>query len=117
MRSIVVTEIDTCTRCGNERKVMPIFNFRPGSHSFPMLSPPITTSQVERSCGDCLTDEEVLNQLRPVMQFGLGALVRRLGDSDPDIRAALEYAQAMFTVRNNDDNDGRRAVMSVLGLE
>lgn len=111
----------TCTRCGNERKTVTIFKVRPGGHTWSSLTPPDFESTappaIERSCGDCLTDEEILREIRPIMEFGLGALLRTLGPDFPDMLVSLETARAYFQVRNNNpDGHSRRAVIRALGL-
>jgi hypothetical protein len=101
---------------------MPIFNVQASVFTGLPADFVPTTPRAESSCGDCLTDDEILREIGPIMQFGLGVLIARLDQTRtdfPDTRVALEYARSMFMVRNNDDEDqrGRRAAVKALGLE
>lgn len=114
--------IAECTRCGNERKVMPMLMVRMGGHSLPSLTQPdlarAVPATVERTCGDCITDDEILHELSPIMEFGLGVLINRIQPEFSDMRVALEVARTMFMVRNNNpDGHARRAAVKALGLD
>lgn len=108
-----------CTRCGNERVTMPIYNYRPGGHSwlplpdFKAMPPPDPV----RTCGDCITDDEIVRELGPMMEFALGILIKNTKPQYMSTMVALETARALFMVRNNDpDGRGRQMAVEALGL-
>jgi hypothetical protein len=114
-------KLSECTRCGNERKTMTIFIVRPGGHTFSTLTQPDfeldVPPTVERSCGECLTDDEITRELSPAVEFVLGTLVKNASPNFPDILVSLETARSFFMVRNNNpDGSNRRAAVRALGL-
>ena len=111
----------TCTRCGSNGKTMPIFNVRPGGHSFSAGTQPdfesLEPPKAERACGDCLTDLEIAIMLSPAVEFVLSTFLKTASPSFPDILVAMETARAFFTVRNNEPNGkNRNAAIRALGL-
>lgn len=108
----------TCTRCNNERLTMTIFATRVGGHSLPSLKQPALEAiapLVERVCGDCVTDVEILRELVPVVDFALSTLMSS-DPASPNV-TALETVRAYFNVYNvADDGRTRRAALQAIGL-
>lgn len=115
-----------CSRCGGEKKTMPFVRVRPGSHTwftpsnsdFNLATPP----SVERVCGDCITDNELMREVSPVAEFALGVLISNATQpplpQEAEGLKALEHARCCFMVRNNEpDGRNRRAALRAIGLE
>lgn len=113
-----------CTRCGNERKVMPLFVAV--SMSLSSLAQPdfdvTALPQSERVCGECLTDSEIARELGPIAEFVTGVMIQNTAKEkaspqrDEWIRA-LDMVRTAFMVRNNNpDGHNRRAALKALGL-
>lgn len=110
-----------CTRCNNKTETMPVVNVRPGGHTmflpsssdFNAAIPP----QVENVCGACLTDDEILRDMRlgGAVDYALELLQKQ--DCSPEAAKALSLVRAFFQVRNNaPDGFNRSAVLRALGF-
>ncbi len=117
--------VGDCTRCGTQGvKVLPVLFVRPHGHSWMSLPEKLPEPpKPERSCGNCLTDEEIERELGMVVVYVAGIIAKRAAQSrhkyERDLLPALETLRAMYTVRNNDaDQSGRKAaIRAILGDE
>lgn len=110
-----------CTRCNNKTETAPVVNVRPGGHTMFLLSssdfnaaiPP----QVENVCGACLTDDEILHDMRlgGAVDYALELLQKR--DCSPEAAKALSLVRAFFQIRNDaPDGSNRGVALRTLGF-
>lgn len=103
-----------CTRCGEDRKTLTMFNTRPGGHTgFLPSESSFNVPEPEKVCGNCITDDELIlfPEICRIAEFALTALLKREGN------AALEIARAYFMTRNSDADHGRSWAVRAVGLD
>lgn len=110
-----------CTRCDKERETIAMYAVRPGSHSIPLAVPDLPRAskpEMERVCGDCLSDLEIRNMLAPVVEDVLSGLIRDTARELGSARTikAIETVHAQFRVMNYATNNRRYATLRALGL-
>ena len=121
-----------CTRChGEQRTTLPMYSVRMGGRSLPSSSWHIHSApHVERVCGDCITDDELLlnRDIADVLLFVTEVLMRNLAKSGLDDErkgeclTSIEMVRACFLTRNHSDNAKtekchRTAALKVIGLD
>jgi hypothetical protein len=113
----------SCTRCGETRKTVTMFNIRPGGHSAFRPNTVELEQMVENVCGGCITDGELVHHptVYRIAEFALGALLNNYDESSAReellVKHALETARAFFMVRNNENDTGRNAAVRAIGLD
>lgn len=74
----------------------------------------------EHVCGDCHTDDEIEQQLGPVVAFVLSVVIAKLAKGDDRYKMmipALETVRCQYIVLNNNaDEKNRGAAIRALGL-
>lgn len=111
--------MNTCSRCGNVAHTKLLFVMPPNGHSLPSLTQPgFTPSTTVRVCANCITDDEIMRELSPVVDFALGVLLSNAAQEphpQVDHIRSLEMTRSFFMVRNVDTHS-RNAALRVLGF-
>lgn len=109
-----------CTRCGEDRKVLTMFNTRPGGHTGYLPSEAsFNMPEPERVCGNCVTNDELVRfpEICRIAEFALTTMLEDAGPGFPETNKALEIARTFFMVRNNEADHGRSWAVRAVGLD